>query len=96
MSIFAQLPRIARTPAVRRGAEILGGAALGAALVGPDGQPMRKRRRMNFGNAKAARRAIRRIKGTRKLLQDIEKQLPRRTVTRRAPPAGHRSRLTHE
>lgn len=96
MSIFSALPRIARVPAVRRGAEIIGGAALGAALVGGDGQPMRRRRRMNFGNAKAARRAIRRIKGTRKLLQDIEKQLPRRTVTRRAPPAGHRSRLSHE
>ena len=96
MSIFSALPRIVRSPAVRRGAEIAGGAVLGAALVGPDGQPMRRRRRMNFGNAKAARRAIRRIKGTRKLLQDIEKQLPRRTVTRRAPPAGHRSRLTHE
>ncbi len=28
--------------------------------VGPDGMPMRKRRRMNAGNAKALRRAIRR------------------------------------
>lgn len=40
----------------------------------------KKYRRMNYGNAKAARRAIRRIKGVRKMLQDIEKQLPRRTV----------------
>lgn len=40
-------------------------------------------RRMNAGNAKAARRAIRRIKAVRKLLQGIERELPRR-------PCGHR------
>lgn len=41
-----------------------------------------RNRRMNFGNARAARRAVRRIKGARKLLQDIEKQMPRRPAPR--------------
>jgi len=36
-----------------------------------------KRRRMNPMNARAARRAIRRIKGARKLLQRIERSLPK-------------------
>lgn len=36
-----------------------------------------KGRRMNFGNARAAGRAIRRIKGARDLLKRIESQLPR-------------------
>lgn len=48
------------------------------------GKRRKKYRRMNYGNGKAARRAIRRIKGTRKLLQSIEKQLPRRTVRAKA------------
>lgn len=39
-------------------------------------------RRMNAGNAKAARRAIRRIKAVRSLLQSIEKELPRRPAAR--------------
>lgn len=34
-------------------------------------------RRMNFGNARAAGRAIRRIKGARDLLKRIESQLPK-------------------
>jgi hypothetical protein len=37
-----------------------------------------RRRRMNPGNARAARRAIRRIKSVRKLLHSIEAQLPKR------------------
>lgn len=41
-----------------------------------------RNRYMNYGNARAARRAIRRIKGTRKLLQSIERQLPRQRTTR--------------
>lgn len=41
-------------------------------------------RRMNAGNAKAARRAIRRIKSVRKLLQSIERELPRRPAARSA------------
>lgn len=42
----------------------------------------RKGRRMNAGNAKAARRAIRRIKGVRDLLKSIERELPRRPAAR--------------
>lgn len=91
-----RIPQVLRNPAVQGAGGAAAGTAIGAGLVGLDafGQP-KKRRRMNYGNAKAARRAIRRIKGTRKLLQDIEKQLPRRTVRSRAP-AGHRARLTHD
>ena len=44
---------------------------------------MVKNRRMNVLNAKAARRAIRRIKGARKMLTQIERSLPTRTVRRR-------------
>lgn len=94
MSIFAAIPPLirtaagavsaaSRTPAGR--AVVVGTTAAAAAdiLLDEFGQPVRKkRRRMNYGNAKAARRAIRRIKGTRKLLQDIEKQLPRRAAPR--------------
>lgn len=44
----------------------------------------KKRRRMNPANIRAARRAIRRIRGTRRILQRIERTLPTRTVhTRR-------------
>jgi hypothetical protein len=94
MSLLSRLPAIGSRigQVLSRPGVQLGGtaAAIGAGLVlGPDGQPVRKRRRMNFGNAKAARRAIRRIKGTRKLLQDIEKQLPRRTVRSRAKTHHH-------
>jgi len=49
-----------------------------------------RNRRMNFGNARAARRSVRRIKGARKLLKDIEKLMPKRTArARRDLPAGH-------
>jgi len=41
-----------------------------------------RNRRMNFGNARAARRSVRRLKGARKLLQDIEKMMPRRPAPR--------------
>ena len=41
-----------------------------------------RNRRMNFGNARAARRSVRRLKGARKLLQDIEKMMPRRPAAR--------------
>lgn len=53
-----------------------------------------RNRRMNVMNPRAARRAIRRIKGARKMLQSIERQLPKQRV--RASPRGHRARLTHE
>lgn len=45
-------------------------------------------RRMNAGNAKAARRAIRRIKAVRHLLQSIEKELPRRPAARSGGSRG--------
>ena len=46
-----------------------------------------RNRRMNFGNARAARRGVRRLKGARKLLRDIEKMMPTKTRTRRAQHA---------
>lgn len=48
-----------------------------------------RNRRMNVGNSRAARRSVRRLKGARKLLQDIEKMMPRRTVRSRAPHHHH-------
>ena len=53
-----------------------------------------RNRRMNFGNARAARRGVRRLKGARKLLRDIEKMMPTKTSRRRAP-AGHAAHLHH-
>ena len=100
MSIFSAIPAIgravgaaARTPAGR--AVIAGGTTAAAIDVIFDefGNPVRRRRRrMNFGNARAAKRAIRRIKGTQKMLKDIEKLLPRRSAPRRSRrdlPEGH-------
>jgi len=66
------------------GKGIIAGGAVGAGLAGMGGGERRKYRRMNYANGKAAMRAVRRIKGTRKLLQKIEKQLPHRTVHRRS------------
>lgn len=54
-----------------------------------------RNRRMNPMNPRAARRAIRRIKMARKMLQEIERQLPKQRTRARAFP-GHRARLTHE
>lgn len=45
-------------------------------------------KRMNAGNAKAARRAIRRIKAVRHLLQSIERELPRRPAARTGGSRG--------
>jgi len=47
-----------------------------------------RNRRMNFGNARSARRSVRRLKGARKLLRDIEKMMPTRTVRARHGPAS--------
>lgn len=47
-----------------------------------------KTRRMNAGNVKAARRAIRRIKSVRSLLQSIERELPRRPAPRTGGSRG--------
>lgn len=48
-----------------------------------------RNRRMNPLNGRAAMRAIRRVKGARKMLQKIERQLPK-AKTRRTPAHGHR------
>lgn len=61
---------------------------------GPAGTYCVKNRRMNVGNARAARRSVRRLKGARKLLRDIEKMMPTRSTRRRAP-AGHSAHLHH-
>jgi len=61
---------------------------------GPAGSYCVRNRRMNFGNARAARRGVRRLKGARKLLKDIEKMMPTKTRTRRAP-RGHSEHLHH-
>jgi len=55
---------------------------------GPAGTYCVRNRRMNFGNARAARRGVRRLKGARKLLRDIEKMMPTRTVRARHGPAS--------
>lgn len=55
------------------------------ALVRPVG---RKRRRMNPLNARAARRAIRRIKAVRRITNDIERSLPK---ARSRAPARRRA-----
>ncbi|HDZ44417.1 MAG TPA: hypothetical protein ENH80_10805 [Phycisphaerae bacterium] len=48
-----------------------------------------RNRRMNPLNGRAASRAIRRIKGARKMLQKIERSLPR-AKARATPRHGHR------
>lgn len=56
--------------------------AIGVSPLGTVGVKMRKHRHMNAGNAKAARRAVRRIKSVRHLLTSIERELPRRPAVR--------------
>jgi hypothetical protein len=57
------------------------GAAPGGAPLTVAGYTLvKRRRRMNPTNIKAARRAIRRIRSTRRVLQRIERLLPTRTV----------------
>lgn len=52
----------------------------GVVRLKKNGQPYKKYRSMNPMNPRAARRAIRRIKGARKMLQQIERQLPKQRV----------------
>ena len=68
------------------GKGVIAGAATGAYLAyDANGNPItRRRRRMNYMNVKAAKRAGRRVKGAIKLLRNLEKSLPHRTVHRRA------------
>lgn len=63
----------------------MAGAVTGAAAAagrGIFGRSGKKIRRMNVSNSKAARRAIRRIKGARDLLRSIEREMPKRPCTR--------------
>ncbi len=62
--------------------------AVGVSSMGTVGIRFGKTRRMNSGNAKAARRAIRRIKGVRHLLQSIERELPRRPAIKSGGSRG--------
>lgn len=75
------------------GASILGGGGNGCPsgyhLAKDGSQRCVRNRRMNFGNARAARRSVRRLKGARKLLRDIEKMMPTKTRARRAPTHHH-------
>jgi len=59
---------------------------------GPAGTYCVRNRRMNFGNARAARRGVRRLKGARKLLKDIEKMMPRAPARRKAVEHHHHPR----
>lgn len=62
---------------IRAGREI--GQQVGT-QVGRARGPLRRRRRMNPLNVRAARRAIRRIKAVRKITAQIERSLPTRKV----------------
>lgn len=82
-------------PAIGKVAGQIGaGVAIGEGVdyLFGNGGAKRKYRRMNYGNVKAAKRAIRRIKGTRKLLQDIERQLPKRAAPRARATGAHSHR----
>lgn len=63
-------------------------------VKGPAGSYCVRNRRMNIGNARAARRAVRRLKGARKLLRDIEKMMPSKTRARR-PTHAVPSKIIH-
>jgi hypothetical protein len=71
------------------GTAVLAGEAIYDAFGNQVGT-RRRRRRMNPMNARAARRAIRRVKAVRKMLQQIERQLPkqRAAAPRRAAGGG--------
>lgn len=77
---MAQLP----TPAQAKA----GVTKVGVSPLGTVGVAFKKHRHMNAGNAKAARRAIRRIKGVRHLLVSIERELPRRKAVARGGSPG--------
>lgn len=68
------LQSLGPTPAQQR----QGVVKVGVSPLGTVGVAFRKHRHMNAGNAKAARRAIRRIKSVRHLLTSIERELPHR------------------
>jgi len=81
------LPTLAKIGSVAtRAAPVVGTAVMaGQLLYDAFGNPVRRRRRrMNPMNQRAARRAIRRVKAVRKMLQSIERQLPKQRVHSRA------------
>lgn len=77
---------------IKRGAEVAVGAGAGVLGSMLFDDRKKKYRRMNYGNMKAARRAIRRIKGTRKMLKEIERQLPKQQCRRSPPRRSYPSR----
>jgi len=95
------LPGAAATGGFLAGSLFGGGGAQGGAC--PSGWHLNKQdgaggaagtycvrnRRMNFGNARAARRGVRRLKGARKLLRDIEKMMPSKPRARARPQHHH-------
>lgn len=91
------LPTLAKVGGtVARALPVVGTAVMaGEVIYDAFGNPAgvrRRRRRMNPMNARAARRAIRRVKAVRKMLQQIERQLPKQRTTHRA--AAPRGRVT--
>jgi len=62
---------------------------------GPAGSYCVRNRRMNFGNARAARRSVRRLKGARKLLRDIERMMPTKTRTKTVKVPVHHDHHGH-
>ena len=91
---FPRLPPILPIPGLDFGGGATGGCPAGFHLAKDGSGRCVRNRRMNVMNPRAAKRAIRRIKGARKMLQQIERQLPKQRV--RSAPRGHRARLTHE
>lgn len=85
--IGSTIGRVARTPAARRVGRVAG--AIGTVVSGGlildalTGEVVGRRRskRINPMNVKAMRRAIRRVKGGRKIAQEIERMLPKRRST---------------
>lgn len=76
-SLFPSLPGVSMAP--NKTAQKLAATMLNT-TTGQLFPGQTRRRRMNPANIKAARRAIRRIRSTRRVLQRIERLLPTRTV----------------
>lgn len=75
-------PGGAQMPVLRSLAGSSGGRVVaGISPMGTLGVTVKRGRRINPGNAKAARRAIRRIKSVRGMLKSIERQLPKRACS---------------
>lgn len=89
--IGSTIGRVARTPAARRVGRVAG--AIGTVVSGGlildalTGEVVGRRRskRINPMNVKAMRRAIRRVKGGRKICNEIERMLPKRRSSAAAP-----------